>query len=218
WIMGMARSLPTRRRCSTLDDPLSWGWSDDDDEHRRTDVARRRPLARPPGRPMDLSMLDVLRRIEEDLPRLLREEAWTSLDVEYEPPRVERLWRQLGDVRVNLHRIHPCPTALYHPHPWPSAVKILSGVYEMGVGYGVGSATPPTAVTLRLGAGQSYEMIEPNGWHYVRPIGGPSLSLMVTGRPWDLHHLGEKRPHGTLHPLSEAAASELLGVFRALYP
>jgi hypothetical protein len=128
--------------------------------------------------------------------------------------RVERLWTQYGQHRVFLHQIHPCEKALFHPHPWPSAVKVLSGLYEMGISYGVGKGDPPEAATCILAAGSSYEMIEPNGWHYVRPLGSASLSLMVTAAPWDMHYLGEKRPHEKLHPLSDQAVDNLLQAFR----
>jgi hypothetical protein len=116
-----------------------------------------------------------------------------------------------------LHRIWPCDKALFHPHPWPSAVLVLSGVYEMGIGYGVGKKGPPEAATVLLTAGSSYEMIEPDGWHYVRPIGKPSLSLMVTAQPYDIHHLGEKKPTEKLHALSDDAMESLINAFRLLH-
>ena len=153
-------------------------------------------------------MLQVLARTEEALPQVLSDRTlWTSLDVDYEPPRVERMWCQRGKYRVFIHRIHPCDKALFHPHPWPSAVKILSGTYEMSIGHGTGASDPPEAATVLLTSGSSYEMIDPNGWHSVRPIGGPSLSLMVTAYPYDRNrrHPGEKRPEETLQTLSVAA-------------
>ena len=166
-------------------------------------------------------LLDVLQRVERHLPELLRDDArWTSLDVAYEPPRVERLWCPFEDgaFRIYLHRIHPCERALFHPHPWPSAIKILSGVYEMGIGYSPSEDDPPEVATVLLTAGSSYEMIHPDGWHYVRPLGSPSLSLMVTGVPWETH-AGTKRPAPgvVLQPLSAVARTELLGAFRRLF-
>lgn len=165
---------------------------------------------------MTVSMLDVLERADKLWPTLIEDRAiWTSVDVDYEPPRVERIWCPFGDgVRLFLHRIHPCAKALFHPHPWPSAVKILSGLYEMEVGYSAGSETPPVAALCQLSAGSSYEMTDPNGWHSVRPIGGPSLSLMVTARPWVDKHAGEKRPGGKLGTLSEIGITDLIQSFR----
>src|SRR4051812_43004128 len=116
------------------------------------------------------SLIAALQRAEKALPDLLeRDEAWTSLDVNYEPPRVERLWRSFeDDFRIYLHRIHPCDTALFHPHPWPSAVRIISGKYEMDVGYSGDAENkdgpPPVAAHLCLTAGSHYEMVHADGW------------------------------------------------------
>ncbi len=116
------------------------------------------------------------------------EERWQSMYINYHQPYVMRLWRPWGnDLRIYLHKIYPCTRdkALLHPHPWPSAMKVVSGQYEMGVGYGAGNEAPKIASTLTLPAGATYEMTDPDAWHYVRPIGGPAYSLMITGRPWN---------------------------------
>jgi hypothetical protein len=164
-------------------------------------------------------LLKVLDHIESRLPKLLEsDDEWQTLDVNYEPPRVERLWMQYdADYRLYLHRIHPCEKALFHPHPWPSAIKIVSGVYEMAVGYGIGKKDPPEAARLRLTSGASYEMVDQNGWHYVRPIGGPSLSVMVTGNPFDLRHLGTPPVTKPLGPLNEKDRDDLFNEFRKIY-
>lgn len=161
--------------------------------------------------------MELLSGLESNLPALLDQpERWSSLDVNYEPPRVERLWMDLDGHRVYLHRIHPCEKALYHPHPWPSAIKIVSGSYEMGVGYGVGDAVPPEAARVRLAAGSSYVMVEPDGWHYVRPLGpDPSLSLMVTGERWQRW---SPKPNFKLHELSPEDRLGLLASFKSHYP
>ncbi len=93
-------------------------------------------------------MLDVLFHVEKALPQLLQDEsAWNSVLVDYHPPTVERLWTAWQGYRVYLHRIHPCEheQALFHPHPWPSAMRVLDGEYEMAVGFGAGTQTPPVA-------------------------------------------------------------------------
>src|SRR2546425_6708638 len=129
-------------------------------------------------------MLDILAAVERDLPRLLLDEAaWKGLFIDYHPPTVERLWTPWRDYRVSLHRIYPCAPgqALFHPHPWPSAMRILSGKYEMAVGYGKGGTVPPIAALMLATGDFRYEMTDPDAWHYVRPIGEPTLSLMVTG-------------------------------------
>ena len=129
----------------------------------------------------------VLKEVEAELPALLRDEpAWKSVFIDYHPPTVERLWLPWRDYRVCLHRIYPCAPgeALFHPHPWPSVMRILSGEYEMAVGYGKGE-DPPAIAALMIAAGDfRYEMTDPDAWHYVRPLREPTMSLMITGRPW----------------------------------
>ena len=95
---------------------------------------------------------EMFEKAEAILPELLKDEfLWSTVDVDYETPRVERVWTQVGPMRINLHRIHPCKEALMHPHPWPSAVAVVHGEYEMGVGFGpttVGSPVPRTAAKI----------------------------------------------------------------------
>jgi hypothetical protein len=165
-------------------------------------------------------MLDVLERLEAELPALLADEAgWNSLDIDYHPPRVERLWRSWGDdYRVSLHRIHPCTAeqALFHPHPWPSAMRVCDGVYEMAIGYGAGSTPPPIAAHVIAAGDLRYEMTDVDAWHYVRPIGGPAMTVMVTGRPWQRDAAGAE-PDAPLSPLAAERRAELLAWFRAFY-
>jgi hypothetical protein len=164
-----------------------------------------------------MSMFDILARAEQALPELLRGlEGWHSLDVNYEPPRVERLWRPFEDCRLYLHRIHPCAKALYHPHPWPSIIKIVAGGYEMGVGFGAGDNEPPIAATLKLVPGAIYEMINIDGWHYVLPS-VENLSIMITGAPWDRWSPGPN-PDVKLGPLKDTEIEALLSDFRGNYP
>ena len=163
-------------------------------------------------------MLDTLHRLEARLPELCRSlDGWRTVDVDYHPPRVERLVRDVDGLRLHLHVIHPCApgVALLHPHPWPSAMRVLEGVYEMGVGYGSGDAPPRIAATLVMHAPFEYEMVDPDGWHWVRPIGAPSLSVMVTGTPWDRW---APRSDAPLGPLARARAEEILGAFARHYP
>ena len=162
-------------------------------------------------------MLEILEQVERILPDLLRDEGgWNSLYVDYHPPTVERLWRPWREYRVNLHRIHPCATgeALFHPHPWPSAMRILSGEYEMAVGFGAGEAPPPVAALLVAREDFRYEMTHPDAWHYVRPLEAPTMSLMVTGKPWE--RVGP-RVGKTLQPLQPEQIADILRFFRDRY-
>jgi hypothetical protein len=163
-------------------------------------------------------VLDVLFQVEQALPQLLYDEiAWQSLLVDYHPPTVERLWTNWQRYRVYLHRIHPCEReqALFHPHPWPSAMRVLDGEYEMAVGFGAGSETPPVAALMIARGDFRYEMTHPDSWHYVRPLERPTLSLMVTGKPWDRASPRSDKP---LRRLEESQVAELLRRFRALFP
>ena len=163
-------------------------------------------------------MLDVLFQVEQALPQLLYDEsAWQSLLVDYHPPTVERLWTSWQGYRVYLHRIHPCEReqALFHPHPWPSAMRVLDGEYEMAVGFGAGSKTPPVAALMIARGDFRYEMTHPDSWHYVRPLERPTLSLMVTGKPWERDSPRSDKP---LRRLQGEQIAELLRRFRALFP
>lgn len=80
-------------------------------------------------------MLEVMAEVRHVLPAMLGSlKGWNSLLVDYEQPRVERLWRQWGPCRLYLHRIHPCEKPFYHPHLAPSVVEVLTEGYEMGLG------------------------------------------------------------------------------------
>ncbi len=169
------------------------------------------------------ALLPVLAELEANtLPGLLREpeDAWRSLDVIYHPPRVERVWRQHGALRIFLHRIWPCAPgeSLLHPHDWPSAVHVLTGRYEHVLAYPRPEG-PRTLTTLELAAGSRYEMCEPTTWHSVRPLGGPALSLMITARPYDrARRQAFAKPARPQPPLDAASKRSLLAAFRERFP
>jgi hypothetical protein len=151
-------------------------------------------------------------------------EGWKSLDVDYFPPRVQRLYRDLEvegqHCRLYLHMIHttdkPC---LFHKHRWPSAIVLIHGGYEMGTAYSEKDVTTeeaellPRAATMLMSGGCCYEMTNPNSLHYVKPIGDYSLSVMLTGPVYEgitTKEVLDKK----LGPLTETEQIELLKKFK----
>ena len=172
-------------------------------------------------------MLQILEDIIKMLPNtgfLYNPKVWNSLNITYYPPHIERLWIQLGDYRISLHFIHKTDEAcLLHKHRWPSAIRLLYGSYEMGVTSLDKDVTaeealklPITAKTI-LTAGSSYEMIEPNGLYYVKPITPFSLSLMVSGPPYPdaKKELGQE---ADLKPLGDDRKEHILELFAQHWP
>jgi hypothetical protein len=168
-------------------------------------------------RPKTLPMLEILHRVEEDMPRLLVDESeWQGLRIDYEKPVVERLWRQISGFRISLHRIHPCgeDEALFHPHPWPSAMRIVDGSYRMPWGYGAGEIAPLVSNITVYSTGSEYAMTDRDEWHSVQPLDRPSLSLMITGPPWQRW---SPRSTGSLQNLEQRSKIESLEFFRSVY-
>lgn len=174
-------------------------------------------------------MIEVFNRAEavlSDLLNLPAQSGWNSLDVNYHHPRVERLWRPFeGEYRLMLHCIHPCTPeeSLYHPHPWPSVVRVIQGTYWMKAGSGPGLDPPPITMDVMIKAWPNsnfvYAMLHPDGWHQVVPLERPVYSVMVIGKPWNrpIPEVSEVIK-GSLPPLSPIRVEELLAEFRAWYP
>jgi hypothetical protein len=140
---------------------------------------------------------------------------WKTVDVTYEDPHVERVWTQWDEDRVSLHRIHPCASPLFHPHPWPSAMKVFSGQYAMGVGRSKSGGTPGETVRLVLAPGSQYEMLDDHGWHWVQPVDLPVMSVMLTGKPWKMPEGFPRHGQGHVHAeLSDAVRDDILVWFR----
>jgi hypothetical protein len=166
-------------------------------------------------------MLDYLRKVVERLSRpsgLGTSIDWQSMMVDYERPLVERLWLQHGENRIYLHKIYPLNKSLgekayMHIHRWPSAMKILKGVYEMEIGELHG----PTSRII-LTPGSEYEMTDPNTAHNVSPLGGkPVFSIMVTGSVYPNMDIPKKEiPSDKNQPLSAYAARRLITEFEKI--
>ncbi|MDG1949355.1 MAG: hypothetical protein P8J32_00855 [bacterium] len=145
-------------------------------------------------------------------------EKWDSVDVDYHPPRVERLYTKIGSIRVCLHKIHPCDPkkALLHPHPWPASFKIYRGMYLSEVGSSVTAEPPKESVRVYLGAGSMKSMTNPDDWHYVAPIDEPVYSVMINGIPYENINPGVEKATKKLWPLSISEKTGLLKEFKEL--
>ncbi len=131
-------------------------------------------------------MLETLHKVENNLIELLYKNAdkIQTMYIDYHKPYVSRIWfiDEENDCRVFLHKIEPCnesKEALYHPHKWDSAVRIISGEYEMGIGHSETDEIPKTDCVLILGQGACYSMTQKDGWHYVFPRQFITHTLMV---------------------------------------
>ncbi len=170
--------------------------------------------------------LELLVEAERALPLLLQGAwRWKSMLVTYEHPHVERIYSDIdvgaGPMRVMLHKVLEVPegaTPLWHPHPWPSAVRVLEAgrgrVYEMDIGRGPSN---DFAAVMRSSGELRYAMVDPAAWHYVRPIGGPSYSVMVVGPPFQEPQHAQHRPKTQQGPLSPDAFQRSLMMWREAY-
>lgn len=126
-----------------------------------------------------------------------------------------------------LHCIHPCEReeALYHPHPWPSAVCLIQGYYLMGVsstfhpeddGEHEGPAWTSEHAAVLAAPNTCYEMTDRNGWHFVCPVGAPAWSVMVTGPLYDPPVEMPTPPSKPQKPLTAERFNELFAEWRRL--
>lgn len=171
-------------------------------------------------------MIGLLQQIEKErIVAILSEpiENFKTLYIDYEKPYVSRLQYDLGDGnKLSFHKIESCDTneALYHPHPWPSAIHVIRGSYEMGISYSEHDYhyKPDNAdnryqrdiqenEVCRIVAPENlyYEMLNPYGWHYVKPLDGCSMSVMLMGPKW---YKGSQ-PTKTLHALDPVVADKI---------
>jgi hypothetical protein len=173
------------------------------------------------------STIHDLKLAEIDLPKLLTNpEIWNTLDVDYFPPRVERLWTQYDDEqRLFIHLIHPTDEpCLFHKHRWPASFKMIDGSYEMGITYCQDEVSSEDAYKLPvmakfiLGPGSYYQMTETHTLHYVKPLCGISTSLMLTGPLYPEAEFRKEVLDRKLEPLSDFRKMTILHWMQKLYP
>jgi len=169
-------------------------------------------------------MIEELKKIEREmLEDLLNNGNWNSLNIDYHPPHVERVWIQLGENRLSLHVMHPCKKgeSLWHNHAWKTAFHILpiGGAYEQGIGLGVKGdmmfgeefAFKPMMEMIAYDE-LYYEMTDKNCAHYVRPINDPVYTIMLSGKvDWPENKM---KPTHDLQPLSPERVIEIKNIFK----
>lgn len=162
-------------------------------------------------------MLDKLIKLEEDLPTLLSEAQWDSLIIDRRKPETYRLFTQIGENRLCLHRFSPCNSdeAFWHPHPWPAAFKILGGSYRMEIRYESLDTSVEVLSTI-MSAGSYYEITSPFTWHKISPIGGlPVYTIMLNGPNFPNPHPEVRTTKGKdLGKIPEAEKLKLLKMFK----
>jgi len=166
----------------------------------------------------------ALQEAEKLIIQLIEDEAaWKTLDITYEKPRVQRVWRPLDGLldglfdgyRLSLHRIHPCAEgeSYMHPHTWAAAMRMLAGRYEMVTGYGEG-LEPVILGKSILMPGSYYSMEHPNYFHSVRPLDDkPADSVMISGRP-----TGRRMPiENPTHGLGSLSSNEIAAIMESAW-
>ena len=145
---------------------------------------------------------------------------WGSILINRRKPHTVRAFLQHEESRICLHRFEACEPAdaFPHPHPWPSSMLVLSGVYDMVVSHtaDLSSTEPAHVISLTLGPGSIYQMNDPHTWHQVIPR-SECYSLMVNGPRWQQPHDSAPTTGGKgLNPLSDDELSKHLRTCRKL--
>jgi hypothetical protein len=120
---------------------------------------------------------------------------------------------------------------LFHPHPWPSIVRIVEGGYWTKTGrvdgwkdywdkpHAVYCKVPEERQELFLGPGSIIVDNDKWSWHSVAPT-KVTYSLMITGKPWGMSHWKHglvTKPEMELKTLSKNAVLEILATFENWY-
>lgn len=153
---------------------------------------------------------------------------WKTLDIDYYPPRVERLWTCIkyndSVYRVHLHLIHrTSEECLFHKHRWPAVFKQISGSYETAFAYSEDEIASEEAhrlspiAKLIVTPGTYQEMTQTDALHYVKPITKESLSIMLTQDLYNEASYRKETSHGELKELSETRKLEILEKFIAAW-
>lgn len=121
----------------------------------------------------------------------MEKDSWRGFYTCKRKPTLERLYRYLPDGnRICIHKTYdPDLTgedSKLHIHPWPIAVRILSGSYSMDIGRTEhpDDDNPKKIMSTVMTKGSMYELADPMTWHRVVPISKEVTSLMLNGPVW----------------------------------
>jgi hypothetical protein len=166
--------------------------------------------------------IEILKSLEPFIKDSLYDPSiWNTLDVDYFPPRIERLWTIYEDYRIFLHIIHPTDKiCLYHKHRWPAAFKQVEGSYEMGITYHIDEVDShiaynlPTLARFIINKGSYYEMTQTDCLHFVRPLNDISASIMITKDLYLESDIRKEVVDRVLNEISENRKKEILSFFK----
>lgn len=166
--------------------------------------------------------IEILQNLEPSIATALdHPNVWLSKDIDYHPPRVERLWTMINNYRIFLHYIHSTSEkCLFHKHRWPAAFKQVSGSYEVGITHFENEISSEEASNLPivskflLKEGSYYEMTQTDTLHYVKPMSEYSLSIMVTKDLYPEADVRKESLNRKLESLTSDRVIEILNLFK----
>jgi hypothetical protein len=169
------------------------------------------------------------------MPLILQRPDFKTTKILHDDPEVWRVWWQLWEIRVALHKIFPCVEGecFFHPHPWPSTVRCLKWGYNHrlwvynGLKEDIERLKPedieqfsnwlvPFDTTVR--AGDLYLMPDIRQFHQVST---PEInySLMIIGTPyfpWATKQFSRKSPDKSIE-LTRLEVEEVMWVAREYF-
>ncbi len=134
-------------------------------------------------------MIENLKRFISDgtILNLLKDNSnWDSLIVNRRKPHTYRVFTQIDEFRICLHKFDICDLqeSFEHPHPWPGAFVVMEGSYQMKIGYSFDRESDPVQVAdFVMKKGSMYEITNPLTWHAVTPL-ETTYTIMINGPAW----------------------------------
>lgn len=177
-------------------------------------------------------MLAILEQAERELPALLlNPDDWRGTYSFIGEPVIEWLWMPYGEGKLHIQFVSAYPANLFmkgHGHAWPLAARIIKGWCATAFGHGLPGGPPPTMGPIRImgtppdedfrradARKQVLEIVDPNAWHFSRPLEGGIIQVMVSGRPW---RSNPHKPDRDFRRLNQGRKNYLVTVAQSLYP